>query len=429
MDAAKSHTLNVAILNRKLAHEAWYNTFWSKISGNTKITETNGIKQRMTAPNSAIQIMQEFVEEGRDNMLLPMLLDLTEVGVYGDAPLIGTGEEMALKYLRIYVNQYSKAVIKKSGNMANQRLKLYNFMQQAYPQLVKHFAKWNNQQVFQAFYEGINSPLSAVANDNGLGMYTRWHPNMYGLTAAGTLTTAGTAKYIKTAAQVGTLADACGTVIEYKTFHALRALNDTDLLIEPLEMQSGDPFTLFITNPFTYNLILQDTNIASAQNAVFTSKMSEHPLFTGREFMCYNGFAIIKDAIGIRTIDTDDSSGTDAELFYDLAAKNDDHAKGWMTPCSTASGTATGNLIIGKNAVAKGVAEALHFTTEEVDHKRTIEIGGAQIDGYNRADFFNSTDEALVFAAHTGTVKASYTAAKAAINQSSAILWTANAAS
>jgi len=427
MDATRTHPLNVEILNAQIAKEAWYNTFWSKISGNISITETNGIKQRMTAPNSAIQIMTEFIDEGRDNMLMPMLLDLTEVGVYGDSPLLGTGEEMALKYLRVYVNQYSKAVIKKTGNMAEQRLKMYDFMQRAKPALVKHFAKWFNQEIFQSFYEGVSSHISAPLADGGLGMYCRWHPNQYGLTAAGTLTTAGTAGYIKTAAEVGTLADGCDTVVEYKTFHALRALNDTTLLIEPLMIEGGDPFWLFIVDPFTYNLILQDTNIASAQNAVFTSKMREHPLFTGREFMYYNGFAIIKDPIGIRTIDTSDSSGTDAELFTDLAAGNSDYAKGWLNPCTPASGLASGCLLVGANAIGKGIAEDLHFTSEEIDHKRTIEIGGAVINGCNRADYFNATDEALVFVGGL-SAKTSYATAKACKNQSSAIIWLANAA-
>ena len=428
MDAAYNHKLNVEILNTKLAKEAWYNTFWSKISGNVAVTETNGIKQRMTAPGSAIQILDEFVEEGRDNMILPMLLDLTEPGVYGDAPLIGTGEEMALKYLRVYLNQYSKAVIKKSGNMANQRLKMYNMMEKAMPSLTKYFAKWNSQNVFATFYEGANLPLTAGTNDSGYGLKPRWHPNQYGYTAAGVLTTVGTEYYTKTSTEMGDSTsgiDGVDTAIDYKLFLTLRALIDTKLFIAPLLTEGGDPFWLFITNPDTYNLILQDSVIQPAQNAVFTSKLREHPLFTGREFMFFNGFAIIKDPIGIRTLKNGtDEADTDAELFLQLAANQSDTAKGWLTACTTGSGYATGNLLIGENAVGKGIAESLHFTEEVIDHQRTIEIGAAQIDGYNRADFFSSDDEASVFSVGN-TTKASVATAYACKNQSSAIIWTA----
>ena len=428
MDAGITHDLNVEILNAKLQKEAWYNTFWSNIAGDVGTVDTNGIPQRKLVPNKAIQILREFVPEGRDNMLLPMILDLDEPGVFGDSPLIGTGEEMALKYLRIYINQYSKAVIKKSGNMANQRLKMYNIMEQAMPQLSKYFTKWHSQNVFASFYLGGSLPLVTGTASGGYGLKPRWHPNQYCQTSAdGVLATIGTEYYSKTAAEVGTGVDACATVMGYKSFLALRALIDEKLLIEPLLLDGGDPFWVFITNPYTYNLILQDSVIQPAMNAAFTSKMSEHPLFTGREFMYFNGFAIIKDPIGIRSLDKDDSSGTDAELFSDLQAGNNNMSKGWMTPCTPGSAHATGNLLIGANAIGMGVAEDIHFTTEEIDHKRTIEVAAAEITGFNRSDFFSATDEGSVFSVNNSTM-ASVSTAYACKNQSSAIIWTADAA-
>lgn len=424
MDALYNHKLNVEILAKEsmMAREAWYNTFWSKIAGEVTTIDTHGIKQRMAAPNSAVQVLREFVSEGRDNMLIPMILDLTEPGVHGDSPLIGTGEEMALKYLRVYINQYSKAAIKKSGNMANQRLKAYNMMNEAMPALQKYFTKWHSQNFFAAIYEGASIPLTTGTNDGGYGLKARWHPNQYGYTADATLTTGGTEFYTKTAAELGTLADAVDTAANYKMFLTLRELIDTKLLIEPLLTEGGDPFWVFITNPLVYNQLLQDSVIQAGQNAVFNQKLSEHPLFSGREFMYFNGYAIIKDAIGIRTIDNDDSSGTDAELFSDLAADQTNYAKGWMTACSTAANHAVGNILLGKNALGYGVAEELHFTEEVIDHNRTIEIGGAEITGVQRADYFSSTDEGSVFSVGNAT-KASVSTAYACKNQSSAIIW------
>ena len=83
--------------------------------------------------------------------------------------------------------------------------------------------------------------------------------------------------------------------------------------------------------------------------------------------------------------------------------------------------------------MGKAVADDLHFTSEVDDHANTIELGGAVINGYNRADFFaesvsgessggSSTD---VFS--KSNASASDASALSCVNQSSLILSTFDA--
>ena len=64
------------------------------------------------------------------------------------------------------------------------------------------------------------------------------------------------------------------------------------------------------------------------------------------------------------------------------------------TAVTLASGTARvyNAIVFGNSAIGKGVASDLHFTNEIDDHKNTVEVGGALINGYNRAEFLAESD-------------------------------------
>ena len=87
--------------------------------------------------------------------------------------------------------------------------------------------------------------------------------------------------------------------------------------------------------------------------------------------------------------------------------------------------------MFGNSAVGKGVAVDLHFTDEVDDHENTIEVGGAVINGYNRADFFAESKSGEssgggssdVFS--KGNASVTDAAETACTNQSSLILATA----
>ena len=135
MQAGTDHIANVQLLSAKLAKYAWLNTFWAKFAGFQKITQTNGIKQYEPATNKIVQMVYDFVDEGRDTLLMAMLMPLVEEPLYGDSWLKGTGEELKLKYMNLYINQVRKAVTKLTGRAANQRLNSFKLMEKAQPDL------------------------------------------------------------------------------------------------------------------------------------------------------------------------------------------------------------------------------------------------------------------------------------------------------
>ena len=76
--------------------------------------------------------------------------------------------------------------------------------------------------------------------------------------------------------------------------------------------------------------------------------------------------------------------------------------------------------------MGKAIAEDLHFTSEIDDHANTIELGGAVINGYNRAEYYVEGDALEVSgdAFYKGNSSSADAAALAAINTGSLIIAT-----
>jgi len=420
MQAGHDYIANLPILSAEMAKEAWYATWWSKLAGFMKQPDTNKNDPLQPAPNVVIQMMNGFVEQGRDNMLMPMLLDLVEPGVYGDAWLKGSGEPQQLKWLRIYINQMRKAVEAESGKMSTQRIKLLNMVERAKPGLVKWWSKMENACVVQALYEGASGHLTAGTNDEGIGLKVRFHPNMYihGDSSAteGVMTAVGTEFYTKTAAEIKTMVTSARCKpASAKMLEEMRVQCSSNLLIEPLVTADGEPFWIYVVHPRTMKALRADASVYRGQDAAFNSQMMKHPALTGKKMLYYAGFCIVEDTYSVRTIAT----ASDAPLT-DLAAG--DLRYGWLQAPLATSSYLFGGYVLGRDALGKGIAKNLGFTTEIDDHENVKEIGSNMIFGYNRADYFSETDESTVFS--TSNATKSVASATLAKNQSSMIIFT-----
>ncbi len=411
MDVAQSSILNVEILDAKLRKEAWYNTFWAKYAGFVDISKDDNGNPIYQPSGKPIEILRDFVAEGRDNMLIPFIKYLTGDPVHGDTVLKGTGEELIMRWLRTYVNQTRKAVMKRTGKMSEQRAKLYKLYDQAKPLLVDYFSKLENMNVFRTFYEGVSWNLSRGTNYDGLGLVKRYHPNWYYLSAAATISAVGTEKYLKTAANLDTaLAGVNGLPTTIAVLRKLRVLC-MKLKIPQIVTKNGYKFWMLIMHPDSVNKIKVDTDYKAAVRAAYSTKMFDEPELQG-VVAVIEGFAIFEDIVGIRAWD-----GTNKYLFGDTFA---------LATEPSVLGTSINSLVIGNQAVGKGIADGLRFTNEVDDHENTIEIGGAVINGYNRADFMLEADAGEVSgdAFYKAIAAGAVSAALAAVNQSSLILMT-----
>ena len=198
-----------------------------------------------------------------------------------------------------------------------------------------------------------------------------------------------------------------------------------ELKIPQIVTKSGYKFWAIVMHPLSIENLWSVTAFQNAQREAWSTKMLESPELNGA-VAHYAGFCIYEDIIGIREFST--GVGTDGDTGTFFGTSTDDR----FAASSVGSTSRIFNSIVfGNSAVGKGVAEALHFTDEVDDHKNTIEVGAATINGYNRADYvaesvagassgFGSSD---VFSkGNTGAVN--YNTATAAINESSLILAT-----
>ena len=413
METSQSWIANVAILNKLLAKETWYNTFWAKWSGQVNIsTDDNGNKV-YNPSGQPIEVLNDFVAEGRDNMLLPFLKELTGEPVFGDTVLKGTGEDQSLNWLRAYVNQFRKAVMKRSGQMSDQRQKIYKLYDAARPQLSRWFSKFENQSIFATFYEGVSPNVSKGTNSDGLGVYKRYNPNWY-VNDGAALTAVGTEAYTKTAAQLDTADTNADTAMTSDILRELRT-KCMNLRIPQMATKDGNPFWCMIMHPKQIEDLMNDTEYKAASREAYSGKMVASPELAGI-IGYYAGFAIYEDIIGIRGWDSTNNDlgfGTVSEMFSPTDVTDNYNA-----------------IVFGKSSVGRAVARDLHFTDEIDDHENTIEIGGAMINGYSRNDFVteaaagDSSGGGGSNAFSKGNATAGVTNAIAATNQSSVVLMT-----
>ena len=305
METSQTWMANVEIINAQLAKESWYNTFWARFSGNVDLSNDDNGNTVYKPSGQPINIMNQFIQQGRDNMLIPFLSDLTGSPVFGDTVLKGTGEDQSMKWLRTFVNQYRKAVMKKSGSMSEQRQKIYKLYEAAKPQLSRWFAKWENQAVFQTFYEGVSPNLSTGTNSDGLGLAKRYHPNWYSHTADGTITAIGTEGSLKTAAELATAigmtaatAGTADTAITAKGLHALR-VTCMNRRIPQMTTKSGHPFWCLIMHPAQTKTLWADSTFTGAIQAAYNGKMLDEPELNGAVGY-FAGFASYEDILAIR---------------------------------------------------------------------------------------------------------------------------------
>jgi len=418
-NASQAYSANVAILRDKTINKSWFNTIWARWSGATDISRDDNGNTLVRPSGKPIEMMTEFIQKGRDNMLLPMRMDLSGAPVFGDTVVEGTGEDQDLDFLRLYVNQTRKAVMAQSGAMANEYVKIYNMIEAATPQLSKWLSKYDNQDVSRAFYEGVGENLSVGTADDGKGLYKRYHPNWY-YNDGGVLTSAGTAGSTKTNAHLDTAAASglyglTSDIVEYMNPVLM------ERMIPQIVSENGMPYWACLISPQQKITLLADSGFKAANQAAWNGLSTNAELqgFVGY----YMGVAFFEDIVAVRSWNTtrgDFFGATQATAFAPSVLPSDKNQNA---------------IFFGNGAIGKGISrDKAKFTTVLSDHENVKEIAVSVINGYNRADYF---DEALdgetagggaANAFSKNNAAAGVTDAIACTNQSSLILMTKSTA-
>jgi hypothetical protein len=410
MDAGVGFIANVAILSKELAKESWFNTFWAPFSGNVDLSTLPNGNQIKRPSGKPIEILDSFIEDGRDNMLIPFLKRLTGAPVYGDTVVKGTGEQQVLWWLRSYINQYRKAVEAKSGAMSYQRQKIYRLMEAAKPQLVEWLAQYENQECSRAYYEGVSKNLSSAVSYDGLGLYKRYHPNFF-YNVGNVLTEAGTAGKTKIASDLDSAVAATDEELNTTIMRQLK-IKAMNLKIPQMVTRNGYKYWVMLAHPTQTDMLLADTDYQASSRESYSGLKDNDEM---KGLVAYwQGFAIFEDIVAVRAWDNaaggffgdDDTSPIASE--FDPTAITDNI-------CA---------IVFGNQSMGKGVAEAPNFTTEEDDHKNIKEIAFNTQNGYNRAEFVAESDASESAGVFTKGGAAAVASATTATNQSSLILMT-----
>ena len=403
---------NVAILNEDLRRESWYGTFWHPYIGEVKVIESPSGDPIMTPPATPIVRLSGFAGAGRDNMLIPMERDLTGGPLFGDTVAKGTGEDQVFNWLRTYINQVRKVVKAQSGKMSDLRAKKLRLIESAKPKLVKWWSKYINQEMFRAVYEGVTGNLSGSIDYDALGLYRRYHPNIY-CNDGGVLTAVGTEKYFTTAAEMDTGVTATDEGLTVEILRALQ-VKCLQLKIPKIEMKDGFKFWVLVVHPAQLKTLKGDTSFLGAVNSAFDTHRAKHPSLNNAEFMI-EGFVIYSDVVGIRG--WDDATG---RFFGDDDA---DPIASMFEPTTITDNYCA--IVFGNGMLGLGVPEELSFGDEVDDFENIKEVAGRMIFGANRADFVTEanakeTSGGMFYKGTTGGVVGS----TSAYNDSSLILMT-----
>jgi len=412
MLAEQDFIQNVAILNQDLRREAWYGTFWHHFVGDVKVINNPSGEQIMAPSGKPIERLTQFVNASQDNMLIPFRRRLTGAPVYGDTVAKGTGERRTFNWLRSYINQTRKVVEAQAGKMSDLRAKKLKLIENAKPDLVDWWAQYLNQDIYRAFYEGVGLNLSGSKNYDALGVYKRYHPNVY-CNDGGVLTVAGTEKAFTTAAQLDTAVGATDTGMTVAILQDLR-VKALALKIPQIVTKNGYKFWVMVVHPAQAVTLKQDSDFEAATNSAFNGHRSDHPALKGA--LCeIAGFVIFEDIVGIRG--WDNAAGG----FY---GDDDTNPIDSMFEPTTISDNYCA-LVFGNQALGMGVEESLNFGEEVDDFKNIKEVAGIMVYGANRADFVT---EALATEASGGMFYKNTTggvvADTACVNQSSLIMMT-----
>ncbi len=385
--------LNLAKVDERMYRKVTDNILWKDFIGLQQDAgrDENGQK-KYKASGSIIEKSTAAIKlsDGVDHGILTMENDLVGDALFGDTKAAGTGEEWDWNHMRVHVNKTRKVVKVKSGDMSELRGNRFHVRERARPKLQNWFVEEQNAHYSQGIYEGASRNLTTGTTiaKNGIGLSSRYPSNLYLLGSSGTWTTAGTASYTKTATEMDTASGTTMVALDSKSIEKAALLCE-ELKIGKGSMYQGHAMWVWVISPYQlYTLRSSDTNWRAAEVAFATGKSSpgNSPLVNGA-INAYAGFIWIVDMLAVRPWDA--TAG-----IKSFAGTNGWRGRGTYATSEVHDCT----FILGKGSLA--VSEPKKYWLKEMseDFDTDIEVAGSIIDGIERVDFVDDSDEAAFFA-------------------------------
>lgn len=382
----------VILLASNMRFEATRQMFWGKMAG---FTTKGGIPvdpNNIPVPTgSPITIQNEFKFKMGDKMQIPMLRALRGTPTIGTNQMAGFEERFKINHATIPIDILRHAGLPQEGSMMTQTTKDYQIIQRARPQLQKHYAEvMELLMITYTFYHGFSWNIIDAAN-------TRWagetyikrisHPNIF-IAGQGRFVPTGT-DYCGTSGYETQLATALGNIGTTHVFNTtfLKGLKAQQQIrrIQPIVTKEGNRFWLIVAHPYQIDSLENDPAFNQAASAAFVAAaVKNNPMLTGAHHY-YAGFMIYSSDTAcwpVRVAGGVPQWGPSSIASIESLDDFTDYEEDTLFAC----------IILGLDALFRGVASSLTFKGREADYGEIQAIAYRTLEGASRADYWNEDD-------------------------------------
>ena len=378
------------ILARKMMYESQQYHLWGKWSKfntpDAKSVNPNKGTIATQVSNAPVVVHKELQKKQGDRLEVPMLRLLTQSPTFGLDQLKDREERQQINHASCYVDIVRHAVEPQEGIMSRQTTKDYRLIEVAKPQLSRHYAEVSNYMLAShALYNGYSkNVLDSARYANDANVSANSHPHIFiagnGKVGYGVADYPGTSAY-ETA--IGTAVTGVGAsdVFDTNLLQALSA-DETVRYIRPLLMKDGNPFRIMVVHPYQLDSLKADSNFREVTSRAAAQEFAKkNPLLTGCQFF-WDGWAIFDGGQAVFPVSV---SGGDPVWGPSTVANLTSYQ-------SYASYDKFGAMIVGDNALFRGIANMMEFKRRVDDYDEIKGVAYRTVEGYSRGDFWNEDD-------------------------------------
>lgn len=383
--------LNPQLLDEDLREERDRTSYFSQLA--------EEIATGDKVPDAVIAMKREFVEAGRDSMIMPLLRPLTNERTQGDLQMLGNEETQQVDNTQVPIN-VTKHAVRSPGRASRQRSKRLDIFGRAQPQLGRWYGQEIDFESFAALTKGASGNVTDAKSIGGLGFTPtfRSHVNLFvnGIDSA-TIAPKGLAAFDSTLAGYDSIVNQAICAMEANSTLAatkfqIQVLDRLiphiqDFKIEPLTL-GGEPMyvALLHTNAWqqtaetnasaAWNALLRDIGTRGETNAILKGAKGIY-----KNFIIHTSFHVPGAASG----------AANSPSF------------GSATPHSSLdANTPKVNFILGRQALNWGIGEDLSFNDEMTDYGNFQGVQAHQIWGAARPDWKDDRATGLALTGRQG---------------------------
>ena len=360
---------------------------------------TEEVLEGDVVPEGIVVLKREFIAEGRDSMVMPILRTLKSEGLHGDLQQLGEEETQIVDNTQVPIN-VTKHAVRSPGRASRQRSKRLQIFQKARPQLGAWYGQEIDFEHFRALTEGASNNVTDAKSIGGIGFTPafRSHVNMFatGIDCA-TVAPDGVVTFDSTLATYDSVVNDAVCAMEASsatagTFFQLQVLDRLiprlhDLKIEPVMIGGQQMYVALIhvnawqqasetASAASWNALLRDIGTRGETNAILKDAKGVY-----KNFIIHTSFHV-PGAI----------SGASNSPTY-----------GSATPHSSLdTATTKVNFILGRQSLNYAIGEDLQFNEELTDYGNFQGVQSHQIFGVTRPDFVDDRDPAIADTGRNG---------------------------